>query len=111
MKEANLNKCVTETSEQINEKFSTWAEVVKGVKKPDTSRRQTESNPIEVIVNQCKLQKRVINQDVPAIGSSHAKDYECNIKRSSPPNEKSKLQITIRAMKMTINGRKLRKIT
>jgi hypothetical protein len=93
MREANLNKHVMETSEQIKEKFSTWSDVVKGVKKPDTSMQQSESNPIQVIVNQCKVQKRVVNSEATVIGNGHSKDYECNIKKSSPSNEKSKLQV------------------
>jgi hypothetical protein len=77
-KETNL-KSVPETREQKIESVSTWSEVVKGVKKPDTSRRQIEANPIEVIINQCKTQKRLVNQKVPVIDYSHERGNEIEV--------------------------------
>jgi hypothetical protein len=53
MKELNLDKGVKGiTGEEMDEKFSIWSDVIKGVNKSDTDIRQIGLKSIKVIVNQ-----------------------------------------------------------
>jgi hypothetical protein len=52
LKEANSDKCVSETtSEQTHTKSSAWSDVIKGVRKSDTCTRQIDMNSIQVVLN------------------------------------------------------------
>ena len=57
--ETNLDKCVSETSEQVDNKYPAWSDVVKGARKSDACMKQTELNPIRVVLNRRELQKSV----------------------------------------------------
>jgi hypothetical protein len=53
LKEVNLDKHVKGIiGEEVDKKFSTWSDVVRGIKKCNADVRQIGLKPIQVIINQ-----------------------------------------------------------